>query len=394
MISRRIRARHYKSRRVTKTLFWGSAGLLTYAQAGYPLALYGFKRLRERRNSADTQSHRVVDELPFVSLIIAAHNEEKVIHDKVRNAYALHYPRHLFEVIVTSDGSKDRTVERAQSAGADVVLDLPHGGKVRAQDAAVEKAKGSILVFSDANAIWDQEALQELIKPFSDQTVGYVCGQVQFVNAENGTSQEGLYWRYEMMIRGCESLLSSVTAGNGAIYAVRREAYICVDPVMGHDLSFPFNIVKRGRKALYQPSAKATEKMVPSIEGEFARKRRMMSHAWPIVIRGGMLSPKGYSPLYGGMIFSHRVLRYFAPFLHSITLVTNVVLLRHTPRYKHIFAVQIALASTAALSATPKYRPLLVARHYVLMLAAVTLGGYDWLKHGTPAGWDAPEGTR
>ena len=105
-----------------------------------------------------------------------------------------------------------------------------------------------------------------------------------FVN-DGGTNQEGLYWRYEMALRAMESRLHSVTAGNGAIYATRREAYIEVDPIMGHDLSFPFNMVKRGWRAVYVPQARATEKMVPSIEGEFARKRRMMSHAWPIVLQ-------------------------------------------------------------------------------------------------------------
>ena len=113
-----------------------------------------------------------------------------------------------------------------------------------------------------------------------------------------------------MALRALESRLCSVTAGNGAIYATRREAYIEVDPIMGHDLSFPFNMVKRGWRAVYVPQARATEKMVPSIEGEFARKRRMMSHAWPIVLRGGLLSPRGYPPLYALMIASHRVLRY------------------------------------------------------------------------------------
>ena len=103
-----------------------------------------------------------------------------------------------------------------------------------------------------------------------------------------------MYWRYELWLRAQESALASVTAGNGAIYAVRREAYVEVDPVMGHDLSFPFLMVKRGRRAVYAPEARATEKMVPTIEGEWRRKRRMMSHAWPIVLRGGLLSPRGY----------------------------------------------------------------------------------------------------
>ena len=95
---------------------------------------------------------------------------------------------------------------------------------------------------------------------------------------------------------------------------------------MGHDLSLPFNIVKRGLRAVYVPAARASEKMVPSIGGEFARKRRMMSHTWPIVLRGGMLSPRGYPPGYALMIFSHRLLRYGTPALHVLALAANIAL--------------------------------------------------------------------
>ena len=154
----------------------------------------------------------------------------------------------------------------------------------------------------------------------------------------DATNQEGLYWRYEMALRALESRLGSITAGNGAIYATRRDVLHEVDPIMGHDLSFPFNMVKRGWRAVYVPAARATEKMVPSIEGEFARKRRMMSHAWPIVLRGGLLSPRGYPPLYALMIVSHRVLRYAAPFLHVVAFVASAALVSESPVYAVAFA--------------------------------------------------------
>ena len=236
-------------------------------------------------------------ELPTVSLIVAAYDEGAVIARKVANALALDYPRERLRIVVASDGSADGTVLEARRAGADDVLELERGGKIRAQDQAVARSDAEIVAFSDANSTWAPDALRVLVAAFADPKVGYACGQVTFVN-DGGTNQEGLYWRYEMALRSYESRLHSVTAGNGAIYATRREAYIEVDPIMGHDLSFPFNMVKRGWRAVYVPQARATEKMVPSIEGEFARKRRMMSHAWPIVFKGGLLSPRGYPPLY------------------------------------------------------------------------------------------------
>ncbi len=214
----------------------------------------------------------------------------------------------------------------------------------------MEQAHGELVAFSDANALWEPDALSALVAPFADPHVGYVCGDVRFVN-DAGTNQEGLYWRYEMAVRAFESRLRSVTGGNGAIYATRRDAYIVVDPIMGHDLSFPFNFVKRGWRAVYAPGAHAVEKMVPTIEGEFARKRRMMSHGWPIVVRGGMLSPRGYDPLYALMIFSHRVLRYLSPFLHVIALGTNIALLGHGWPYIVTLACQLALLAGCAARA-------------------------------------------
>ena len=166
------------------------------------------------------------------------------------NALALDWPREKLQLVVAVDGGAepgaDATAERARAAGADLVLELPRTGKVRAQDAAVAASRGELLAFTDANAAWEPGALRALAAAFADPAVGYACGQVTFVN-EQGTNQEGVYWRYEMWLRAHESALASITAGNGAIYAVRRSAYLHVDAVMGHDLSFPFNIVKRGQ---------------------------------------------------------------------------------------------------------------------------------------------------
>src|SRR5258707_8822365 len=140
---------------------------------------------------------------------------------------------------------------------------------------------------------------------------------------------------------------------------------------MGHDLLLPSNMVKRGWRALYEPGARASEKMVPTIEGEFARKRRMMSHAWPIVLRGGLLSLRGYPPLYAVMIASHRALRYAAPFLHVLALVVNALLLGEGPVYVATFAVQIAVLAGALAGGFIPARPLLLARYYVLTAASV-----------------------
>jgi cellulose synthase/poly-beta-1,6-N-acetylglucosamine synthase-like glycosyltransferase len=381
---------------VLDVVFWSCVVLLAYAQVGYPLLLAALARLKRPRPASPAADPGTGSGLPSVSLIVAAYDEGAVIGAKVSNALALEYPRDLLEVIVASDGSADGTVSEARRTGADLVLDLPRGGKIRAQDAAVAQARGDVLAFSDANSTWEPGALRKLVAAFDDATVGYACGQVRFVTdpAHPGTNQEGLYWRYEMALRTLESKLGSITAGNGAIYATRRDSYINVDPVMGHDLSFPFNMVKRGWRAVYVPAAKATEKMVPSIEGEFARKRRMMSHAWPIVLRGGLLSPRGYPPLYALMIVSHRALRYAAPFLHVVALAVSAVLAATSTLYAVVLTLQVALLVAAMIAGRVRFKPLLVARYYVLTTASVAAGLWDHLRHGTSAGWEPADGTR
>jgi glycosyltransferase involved in cell wall biosynthesis len=369
-------------------IFWVSALLLVYAQVGYGVLLAILARFR-RRVAAVPEPVRP----PAVSVIVPAYAEETVIARRVANLRALDYPSELLEVIVACDGSVDATAERARAAGADIVLELPRGGKIRAQDTAVERARGDVVAFSDANAIWEPDALTRLVSAFANPRVGYVCGDVRFVS-ENGTNQEGLYWRYEMALRSLESRLRSVTGGNGAIYATRKESYVVVDPIMGHDLSFPFNMVKRGWLAVYEPGARASEKMVPTIEGEFARKRRMMSHAWPIIVRGGMLSPRGYDPLYAFMIVSHRVLRYATPFLHLIVLATSIALIGHAWAYAAAVAAQAAILLAALAAGVIPARPFLIARYYVLTTASLAAGLWDWLRWGTPAVWEPVEGTR
>jgi cellulose synthase/poly-beta-1,6-N-acetylglucosamine synthase-like glycosyltransferase len=374
---------------VLAALFWISAGLIFYTHLGYPLVLRGLVALRRR----PTLRPGTWAELPRVSLIVAAFDEEQVIAAKVANALALDYPRERLELIVASDGSSDATVERAREAGADLVLDLPRGGKVAAQNAAAERAAGEILAFSDANSSWAPDALRHLIEPFADPRVGYVCGQVRFLDPGGG-NLEGAYWRYEMAVRELESGLAGVTAGNGAVYAARAEDYIALPPAGSHDLSLPFLLAKRGSRSLYVPWARAEEKMVPTLEGELARKRRMMVGLWDIVVGEGMYRPGGYPPLYALEIASHRLLRYATPFLHLLALAANAALVGRGWVYAVTLAAQLAVLAAALLARVLPLAPLRVARYYVQTTASIVLGLWDRMRHGAPGAWDKAEGTR
>jgi cellulose synthase/poly-beta-1,6-N-acetylglucosamine synthase-like glycosyltransferase len=369
--------------------FWIAVALILYTHLGYPLVLRALVALRR----SPTLRPGTWDEPPRVSLIVAAFDEEEVIAAKVANALALDYPRERLELIVASDGSGDATAERARAAGADLVLDLPRGGKVTAQNAAAERASGEILAFSDANSVWAPDALRHLVEPFADPAVGYACGQVRFLDPGGG-NLEGSYWRYEMAVRELESGLAGVTAGNGAIYAVRRDDYVPLPPAGSHDLSLPFLLAKRGKRSLYLPWAGAEEKMVPSLEGELARKRRMMVGLWDIVVGEGMLRPGGYPPLYAFEIASHRLLRYATPLLHVLALATNVALLGGGWVYTATLAAQLALIAAALLGRALPLAPLRIARYYVMTTASIALGLWDRMRHGAPSAWSKAEGTR
>jgi cellulose synthase/poly-beta-1,6-N-acetylglucosamine synthase-like glycosyltransferase len=361
---------------IARAVFWGSLGALAWTHAGYPATAAALGRIRRR-------SVRKVSFEPSVAVIVAAHNEEAVIERRVANLRELDYPTEKLQIVVTSDASTDRTEELAERAGARIVRN-PRGGKVAAQDHAVRETEAEIVAFSDANATWARDALDKLVRSFADPEVAYVCGQLR-LEAADGGNQEGVYWRYEMLTRDAESRLGSVTGGNGSIYALRRSDYVEVDPRWGHDLSLPYLMVQRGRRAVYEPEALAFEKPTPSNESEYRRKVRMFEHCWEIVIRGKMLrrQPLGYLV----ELVSHRHLRYASGLLHVVLLGTSIVLVGEGWIYATVLGLQVALLAAAAAGVG-------IARYYVLVTWATVVALWNYLRRGVPATWAAPEGTR
>ena len=361
-----------------EVLFWASLAALVWTHLLYPLAIAAVARLRPRPVAA-------ADILPTVSLIIPAYNEEDVIDAKLENALALDYPRDRLEIVVTSDDSSDGThaaVERYADRGVRLIH-CARGGKVAAQDRAVAETSGDIVAFGDANVTWEADALRRLVRPFADPAVGMACGNVRLVNPAGGTNQEGLYWRYEMWLRRRESLAHSITGSNGAIYAVRREAYRDVDPRFGHDLSFPYLMVQNGYRAVYEPSARATESMTTDIEDEFRRKVRMF----------GL---RRLGPVYWVEIVSHRLLRYWSGPLHLVLLATSALLATHGAVYAAVLAAQLAGLALVGLSMLlrGRVRVLRVLHYYLLVTLATIIALAGYLRHGVPATWDRAAGSR
>jgi cellulose synthase/poly-beta-1,6-N-acetylglucosamine synthase-like glycosyltransferase len=354
-------------------LFWGSLVALAWTHVLYPATVALVARARTRPVALDDGY------LPSVAVIVTAYNEEDSIERRLENLRALDYPPELLEVVVTSDASTDRTEELAEAAGARVIRN-PRGGKVAAQDAAVRTTEAEVVAFSDANATWAPDALRKLVRNLADPQVAYVCGRLR-LEAPDGSNKEGVYWRYELVTRNGESRLGSVTAGNGSIYALRRSDYAEVDPRFGHDLSLPYLMVQRGRRAIYEPDALAFERPTPTNESEYRRKVRMFEHSWLIVLRGRML--RGQSLGYLLALLSHRHLRYASGLLHLILLGSSVALLGHGVVYAVLLGLQLGLLA-AALAGVG------IARYYVLITWATVVALWNYLRRGVPATW-APQ---
>lgn len=362
-----------------KLLFWLSLAALAWTHLAYPLAAALWARAAGR-------AVRRGDALPAVTVIVAAYNEETVIVRRLENLLALDYPPEKLQLVVASDASSDRTHELVRGfadRGVRLIVN-ERGGKVAAQNRAVRETSGELVAFSDANATWAPDALRALVADFADPEVAYVCGRLVLQDAEGG-NREGLYWRYELWLRRSESRLHSVTGGNGSIYAVRREDYVEVDPRFGHDLAFPYLMVQRGRRAVYEPLAHAFEKPTPTNETEYRRKVRMFEHCWLITLRGSML--RRLPPRYWVAVFSHRVLRYGSGLLHVVLLVTSIALVGQGWPYQAALAGQAALLVAAAAGVG-------IALYYVLVTWATVVALWNYLSRGVPATWEAAEGTR
>jgi cellulose synthase/poly-beta-1,6-N-acetylglucosamine synthase-like glycosyltransferase len=376
---------------VAVVLFWASLVLLAWTHLLYPPFIALLARLRPRPVDAG-------DVLPRVALVIAAHNEQDVIEAKLANALALDYPRDRLRIIVASDASSDRTDEivRGYAERGVELSECPRGGKVNAQNVTVRGLDSEILAFSDANCAWQPDALRQLVRPFNDPQVAYACGRLSLRSPE-GTNQEGVYWRYEIWLRAQESRVSSVTGGNGSIYAVRREAYEEVDPRWGHDLSFPYLMVKRGRRAVFAPAAVATEKMTTDLEDEFRRKVRMFGHCWLLVFRGRMFGLRALGPLYWLEMVSHRLLRYGSGLLHLVLLVTSLWLaIERGGIYLVVLVLQalLLLAALASRLLRGRVRLLAIPHYYLLITLATLVALVEVATRGVPAVWEKAEGTR
>lgn len=366
-----------------------------YAYAGYPLLLLVMTRLRPRPvRSGGTE--------PTVSVIIAAYDEEAVIEAKVRNTLALEYPADRLEVIVASDGSTDATeaIVRRIADPRVRLLALPRRGKLAALNAAVRRARGRILVFTDANIVVAPNALPRLVRPFADPEVGGVCGEKRVRPAAphgDATAEgEGAYWSYESWLKRLESRIGSVYAADGSLYAIRRRLYVAPENLaQADDIAISARTVLQGYRLVYEPDARCWEDAAPDGRAELSRKVRVANHTLRAVLdlRPGILS----AGLYGVQLFSHKPGRYLVPFFLVTAFASNIVLAPASAGFAALLAGQatfylLALAGTALRFTTIGRLPVLSVPYYFCLVNLAALLAVTEVLRGTARVAWAPRG--
>lgn len=372
-----------------------------YAMVGYPLFLLFLAMIKRPPKMV-----KLYDYEPTVSFMIVAHNEEKVIENKLKNALEIDYPREKLQIIVASDFCTDNTnaiVERfiEENSGYNIVLykSKEHKGKTNAQNEAQKISSGEILVMTDANALFDRNAVRELVSSFVNEKVVYVCGKLAYTNDDNKTSAtESSYWNLDMKLRDIESRFQTITAGNGSIYAVRNSEYIDINPIDCHDSAMPYIYAIDKKKALFNPDAISYEKAGETNIDEFKRKVRMnrtilniFKDCWKPM---NIFKYKWFSVFY----FGHRTCRYLIWLNHLIFFITTIIFTVigfYIPGGILVGLQLIALiVGLIATKYTFKFKPFRILGYYVMTVLAQMVGAFRQLTGKSKPTWEKADSTR
>ena len=374
--------------------FWLSLLFLVYIYLGFPLLVMLRARLLRK-------SYRANPHTPSVSVLIAAHNEQACIQERVENLLAQDYPSALLEILVASDGSEDRTCEVvAEMAYLNVqVLKLPRIGKAAALNAAANVARGEVLVFTDANTHFRTDALRQLVQPLVDEQVGAVAGhQIYTSNHEFSAASDGeqMYWNYDRWLKAAQSAAGNVTSATGAIYAIRRALYQPVPPFVMDDFVISTGVVEQGFRLVFSPNAVALEPVAANAQAEYERKVRVAHQGLAAVLfRRRLLNPLRYG-WYSWQLLSHKVLRRLAIVPLLVLMVANAMLLEAGNLFQIAFAIQAVFYFLAAVPLVSKSNALAQSRVFTLpyffCLANVAAGVAAWrLLRGQRLGQWEPE---
>lgn len=373
-------------------VFWGCAALAVHAYIVYPLVAYAAASFRA---VPVPLGQAVENDLPTVSILIVAHNEDAVIRARIENLLALDYPKAKLELVVASDSSVDRTVpiiKQYESQSVRLFEFSARTGKAAVLDAVIPQLSGDIAVLSDANTTLDSGSVRQLVRWFRDPHVGVVCGKLVLTDPATGLNVDSLYWRFETLVKRSEGKLGALLGANGGIYALRRSVFqgIRHDTIVD-DFVIPLLAkIRTGCEIIYDESAIAYEETPPDIGVEFGRRARIgaggfqsMAVLWPL------LDPRrGWIAV---AFISHKVLRWMCPFFLIGLAAANLVLV-NAGIYGVSLALGLVLCGMALLgqysSGFAGARALRLTTMFAAMNAALLVGFFRWASGRQRGTWE------
>lgn len=377
-------------------IFWISIYLIFWAMIGYNISILLLGKIKSNQNEVDF-SHQ-----PTVTILVVAHNEEKVIKDKLENLLMVNYPSDKLQILVSSDNSCDATNEIVTQ----YTKKYPHiklyevkqrKGKTNAQNEAVKMIDSEYIVFTDANAMLHQDAIKHLMSSFTHENIVYVCGNLIYKNElqSNASDSEATYWNTELKIRDIESHIQTITAGNGALYALRKKDYVEVELIKSHDSAFPLLFGLQNKRCINNSNAKCFEKAGESYQDEYKRKVRMnrsiLFDIIPTIKIFNIFKYRWFTYFY----FGHRSLRYSLWFLHIVALISNALLFSKT-FYLWLLILHCLFYTFALIQHILKTnnKILTLIYYYTITIIAQLHGVYNIITKKTKPFWEKAETTR
>jgi cellulose synthase/poly-beta-1,6-N-acetylglucosamine synthase-like glycosyltransferase len=350
---------------VWEIIFWFCFALLVHIYVFYSLSLRLFSLFSKKYKKSDNFG------LGKVSIIISAHNEEAVIEKKIRNTLALDWQKEKMEILLGDDGSSDKTAEiAAKFSEVRLVKKENNEGKAAMLNSLCSMAKGEIFLFSDANTMLENDALKNLVAVFADEKVGCVCGQLSLKNSGffSLSKTEEAYWKRESDLKKLEGNFGAVMGSNGALYAIRSELYstLPTHKTVTDDFYITAKILMKNYYCIFCENARAYENTSASKYGEFKRRIRIGRANFNFLFAYlPLLNP--LHPIRAYMFLSHKLLRWFSPFLLFAVFLSGIFLMQEHIFYKTFFALELLFVIAALFG-------LHVCNYFLSMNFAIFLG--------------------
>ena len=330
-------------------LFWTSIFMIFYVYIGYPISVFLLSFIIGKRVKKEEWE-------PFVTIIIAAFNESEHIQKTIQNKLDLDYPNDKMEIIVVSDGSNDGTdelVAEFKEANVHLIRQEPRAGKTSALNLAVPRAKGEIIIFSDANSLYESKAIKKLVANFSDPEVGYVTGKMVYVKKDGSMVGDGCsaYMKYENFLRRFETRLGSVVGVDGGIDAIRRNLYEPMQADQLPDFVLPLKVVEKRYRVVYEPEAILKENTLKDTNDEYRMRVRVSLRAmWALFYMRHLMRFSKGNYLFAWQLWSHKILRYLCFLFIFSAFILNIFTVSYGFLYVIMLILQILFIITSIFS--------------------------------------------